>query len=108
MTSYYLAAIFILSGINIFLRYFPFMFPKRVTNHPRMKQLSAFLPPAIMLSLVLYCLSSELQKQMNILPFLLASAAVYILHTWKNNVLLSIGTGTICYCVLIRMSLFQA
>lgn len=99
MTAYYLSAIAILCLINISLRSLPFWLPKRLIEHPRMAVLSAYLPPAIMLSLVLYCFSGEYQKNEGVYPFLFASAFVVLLHTLKGNVLLSIAGGTLCYCL---------
>lgn len=61
------------------------------------------LPPAIIGTLIIYCL-----KGVNLLDFpsgipeLAAIALVVILHLWKRNTLLSVGAGTIFYMILIQ------
>lgn len=60
------------------------------------------LPPAIIATLIIYCL-----KGVNLLQFPsgipeLLSIALVVLHLWKRNTLLSVGAGTICYMILIQ------
>ncbi len=68
------------------------------------KYLGKVLPPAIMVILVIYCL-----KAVNIfvgsrgIPEILAIGLVVLLHLWKKNTLLSIGTGTVFYMILVQV-----
>ena len=68
------------------------------------RYLGKVLPPAIMAILVVYCV-----KSVNILsgthgvPEIVASLIVIVLHLWKNNTLLSIGVGTVCYMLLVQL-----
>ena len=100
MTAYYLITIGSLSLITIFLRAVPFLFPKRVIEHPKIILLSTYLPPAIMFALVLYCFMGEHKEASTMFPFVTAATVVSLLHWWKRNALVSISVGTALYCIL--------
>ena len=66
--------------------------------------LGKILPPAIMATLVVYCLKGMVLTHMPYgLPELLSVVLVVVLHLWKRNNLLSIGLGTVCYMILLRI-----
>ena len=90
------------------MRFFPFLvyllvFGKRKV--PEIVQyLGRVLPCAIMATLVVYCLKGvTLFSGNHGLPELIAVALVVVLHLWKKNILLSIGTGTIAYMLLVQV-----
>lgn len=61
------------------------------------------LPPAIIATLILYCLKSvNLLAFPSGIPELICIALVALLHLWKRNTLLSVGVGTICYMILVQ------
>lgn len=65
--------------------------------------LGKVLPPAIMTTLVVYCLRNiNILKGSHGIPELFCVALVAALHVWKRNILLSIGVGTVCYMILIQ------
>ncbi|MEA5084677.1 MAG: AzlD domain-containing protein [Lachnospiraceae bacterium] len=89
---------------TIITRAIPFIFfggkkeiPKRVLY------LGKVLPPAVIGTLIVYCL-----KGVNVTtaPYgieeFISVALVAVLHAWKRNTFLSIGAGTACYMVLIQ------
>jgi len=85
-------------------RLFPFaLFSKSETVPKYVQYLGKVLPPAVIATLVIYCL-----KSVNFLQFpsgiaeLISIALVVALHAWKKNTLISIGLGTACYMILIR------
>ena len=85
-------------------RLFPFaLFSKSETIPKSVQYLGKVLPPAVIATLVIYCL-----KDVNFLQFpsgiaeLISIALVFGIHAWKKNTLLSIGLGTACYMILIR------
>lgn len=66
--------------------------------------------PALFLTvLVVYCLSEPLNLVLHInklstfLPILVASSYVFIVHWWRENILLSLGGGVTIYLVLINI-----
>ena len=65
--------------------------------------LGKVLPPAVIGMLVVYCFKSvSFITSPFGLPELIAGMVVVLLHVWKRNNLLSIGTGTVLYMVLIQ------
>jgi branched-subunit amino acid transport protein AzlD len=85
-------------------RAIPFiLFPEGKEIPKAVQYLGKVLPPAVIGMLVVYCF-----KSMNItsapfgLPEIIAGIVVALLHVWKRNNLLSIGTGTILYMVLVQ------
>ena len=86
-------------------RFLPFvLFPEKKKIPVFITYLGKALPSAMMGLLVVYCLKgvSVLNAPFGI-PELLSIITIILLHKWKNNVLLSIGSGTIVYMVLVQM-----
>ena len=66
--------------------------------------LGAILPPAIMATLVVYCLKgADLFSATHGIPEFTATLLTALLHVWKRNVLLSIAAGTFCYMILVQL-----
>lgn len=71
--------------------------PKAVTY------LGKMLPPAIIATLVVYCLRDvDFLSGAHGLPEIIAIAVCAVLHISVKNTLLSVGGGTIIYMVLIH------
>ncbi|MEG1999834.1 MAG: AzlD domain-containing protein [Evtepia sp.] len=88
----------------IITRFTPFiLFPEHKEPPKVVVYLGRVLPAAMMGLLVIYCLRnvSFLANPYGI-PELIAIALIVILHTWKRNVLLSIGGGTALYMILLH------
>lgn len=61
------------------------------------------LPYAAIGLLVVYCLRGiRFTAPSHGLPEAIAILCIVLVHHWKNNTLLSIGTGTVVYMVLIQ------
>lgn len=72
--------------------------PKAITY------LGNILPPAIMATLVVYCLKgADLFSASHGIPEFVSVAVTAALHVWKRNVLLSIAAGTLCYMFLVQI-----
>ena len=66
--------------------------------------LGAILPPAIMATLVVYCLKgADLFSATHGIPEFTATLLTALLHAWKRNVLLSIAAGTFCYKLKMQL-----
>ncbi len=90
--------------VTILLRAAPFLlFGGSRELPPAVRYLGRVLPPAIMATLVVYCLKGV---NFSVMPRGLAEplavAAVAALHLWKRNTLLSIAGGTVCYMLLVQ------
>lgn len=91
-------------------RLLPFVALARQADHPLILHLGRYLPPAIMLILVIYALrdfrpliQAELNVGPNGLPMLVASLVVAALHLWRRNALLSIMVGTGAYMLMVQL-----
>ena len=86
-------------------RVVPFLiFPKGKEIPSIIQYLGKVLTPAVIGMLVVYCLkSTTILEAPHGIPEAIAVAVTAGLHVWKRNNLLSIGTGTILYMVLIQV-----
>ncbi len=65
--------------------------------------LGKVLPPALMGLLVVYCFkSTPILTGNHGIPELIASAIVIATYQWKENLLLSVGGGTLVYMLLVQ------
>lgn len=85
-------------------RFTPFvLFPEGKKPPEVVAYLGNVLPPVMMGLLVVYCLKDvAIAAAPHGLPELISIAVVVGVHLWRNNVLLSIGSGTILYMLLVQ------
>lgn len=104
-TGMSLLIILVVAAATFATRVVPFLIFPKGKEIPRVVQyLGKVLTPAVIGMLVVYCLkSTPVMEQPHGIPELIACAAVVALHVWKRNNLLSIGTGTVLYMVLIQV-----
>lgn len=100
--SVYMIAV--MSVVTIVIRVLPFVIFSGRETPKYITYLGQVLPSAIIGMLVVYCLEdiSLLQTPYGV-PELLACVFVVLLHIWKRNTLISIGSGTIFYMLLIQL-----
>jgi branched-subunit amino acid transport protein AzlD len=105
-------AVLVMAGVTFFTRAFPFIFFGKNKPPEALDFVKNSIPPAVMTVLVLYCFKDiAWLESPHGLPELISAATVALLHLWRRNALLSIGSGTILYMVLSRtgilLSLFS-
>lgn len=90
---------------TVITRFLPFiLFPANKKTPTYITYLGEVLPYSVIGLLVVYCL-----KGVNFIvspfgiPEAIAILCIAVLHFWKNNVLLSIGVGTIIYMLLLQV-----
>ena len=85
-------------------RFTPFiLFPESKEPPHFIEYLGNILPPAMMGLLVIYCLKNiSFADNALWMPKMISIGVIIVLHKWKNNVLLSILGGTICYMVCVQ------
>lgn len=106
-----LVIVIIVSALATFAtRVLPFVALSRQADHPLVLHLGRYLPPAVMMILVLYALRDfrpmalgSLNLDANGIPMLIAAICVVVLHLWRRNALLSIIGGTGLYMFMVQM-----
>lgn len=86
-------------------RFLPFLlFPSAEKTPKFIRYLGDVLPYSAMGLLVIYCLKDvAIESAPYGIPELLSILIVVLLHKWKENMLLSIGIGTIFYMFLVQV-----
>ena len=95
----------VITLVTMGLRFLPFLiFGENRKTPAVVAYLGKVLPYAIMGMLVVYCLKDiKVTAAPFGIPEAIGCAVVVLLHVWKRNTLLSIGTGTICYMLLVQL-----
>ncbi|MYL24068.1 branched-chain amino acid transporter permease [Vreelandella massiliensis] len=92
-------------------RVVPFVALAKQADHPLILHLGRYLPPAVMLILVIYALRDfrpltqawQLNIGANGLPLIMASLLVAGIHLWRRNALFSIIIGTGSYMLMVQI-----
>ncbi|TDO13821.1 MULTISPECIES: branched-chain amino acid transporter permease [Halomonas] len=102
--------IMVCAAATFVTRVLPFVALARHAEHPLILHLGRYLPPAVMMILVLYALrdfrplvDGRLNAMANGWPMILASLLVVGLHLWQRNALLSIIGGTGAYMAMVQL-----
>ncbi|WP_435099748.1 branched-chain amino acid transporter permease [Arhodomonas sp. AD133] len=100
---YILAAIGVMAGMTFATRAAPFLILGRAAEHVLVRYLGQYLPPAVMLLLVIYCVRHVDPLQAPFGLHELAGIAVTAgFHLVWRNALLSIAAGTTVFMLLER------
>lgn len=99
-----LAIIAVIAVVTLFTRALPFAVFSKSRKVPKIiDYLGKYLPYAITMMLVVYCL-----KEVNLfegnhgIPEFISIIFIIVIHIWKRNVILSIASGTILYMILLN------
>ena len=86
-------------------RFLPFIvFSSKKPTPKYIQYLGKALPCAIFGMLVVYCLKGvSLTSGSHGIPEFIAIAVTAALHQWKDQMLLSIAGGTLCYMLLVQL-----
>ena len=105
MTSFQAFLLVLVAALcTLITRALPFVvFGGKKALPPVVEWLGRILPPAMMATLVIYCLKGvSITTGSHGIPELISLAVVTALHLWRRNTLLSIAAGTICYMLLVQ------
>lgn len=106
--NYSVTQLFIFFGVvalgTILTRALPFLvFPENREIPKYIKYLADILPYTIIGMLVIYCLKDiSFTQTPHAIPELISISIIIILHLWKKNTLLSIGSGALLYMILVQ------
>lgn len=105
-TFWYLCSVItVLAAVTFFTRALPFVLLSQAANHPLLEHLGRFLPPIVMVLLVLYSFKNEAALSISFVPELGCLALVAALHLVFRQSLLSIVGGTAAYMALVQLGL---
>lgn len=105
-TFWYLSSVIaVLATATFFTRVLPFLLLSRLANHPLLEYLGRFLPPIVMVLLVVYSFKNDAAVSVDFLPELGCLALVAALHLAFRQSLLSIVGGTATYMALVQLGL---
>ena len=93
------------SAATIITRFLPFLiFSSKKPTPAFVQYLGKALPSATFGMLVIYCLKDvSIFTGMHAIPEIISIAVTVGVHLWRKQMLLSIGSGTVCYMILIRL-----
>ena len=107
-TLYLWLVIAAMAAATFVTRLGPFVLFRNRADHPLMRYLGRYTPPAIMTILLLYSLQGiDLSGPPFGAPQLLAVAITAGVHLWRGNALLSIFAGTGFYMLVLQGGLFS-
>ena len=104
---YLIAVIAVMTAATFLTRVLPFVLLYKVADHPVLRYLGRYLPPVLMVLLVIYSFKGEDLISCDFLPELAGLFSVLILHLAMRNALVSILGGTGCYMALVQMGIFS-
>lgn len=100
---YLLLFIAVMALATFATRALSFIVLHKVSDHPLLLYLGRYLPPVMMVLLVIYCFRDLRFTELTDGPAeLLALTVVVVLHLWRGNALLSIMAGTGLYMFLCQ------
>ncbi len=99
-----LVIIIVTAAVTFLTRVIPFLvFPSGKEIPKVIQYLGKVLPPAVIGMLIIFCFKNvSIMSGSHGLPELICGLLVVVLHVWKRNNLLSIGSGTVLYMVLVQ------
>lgn len=97
--------ILVIALTTFLTRALPFiLFPANKRTPEYINYLGKVLPFAIIGMLIVYCLKNTSAAAYPYgLPEIISVGAVAVIHLWKRNSLLSIGSGTLIYMLLVQL-----
>ncbi|MFT6139952.1 MAG: branched-subunit amino acid transport protein AzlD [Psychromonas sp.] len=99
--NYLLLFILVMAVATFITRVLPFILLYKISDHPMLIYLGRYLPPVMMVLLLIYCFKDLRFNTFDDGPAeLLALLLVVALHLWRGNALLSIMAGTGLYMYL--------
>ena len=104
LTTYSIIAIEVAALCTFATRLVPFaLFGGKKEVPATITYLGKVLPPAIIATLIIYCIRSvDFTASPHGAAEIIAIVVTALLHIWKKNTLISIGGGTILYMFLVQ------
>lgn len=96
--------ILVIASITFLTRIIPFiLFPDHKETPEYITYLGNVIPYSAIGMLVVYCLKEVSFKTMPFgLPEFISILVIMVLHRWKKSTLMSIGSGTLLYMLMVQ------
>lgn len=101
MDSYIWGVILVGMVATFATRALPFVVLGRFADHPLLRFLGRYLPPVMMVLLVVYSTADLMQGASSTRVVLISTATVAVLQWTQKNALVSIFAGSLVYALLI-------
>ena len=101
MDSYIWGVILVGTLATFATRALPFVLLGRFAQHPLLRYLGRYLPPVLMLLLVVYATADLISSSVTLGVVLVSSLCVALLQWTLKNPLISIFAGSLVYALLI-------
>jgi len=101
-TLYLLSAITVMAAATFLTRILPFILLYRVSDHPLLGWLGRFLPPMMMVLLLVYAFKDSSIAAGDAFPQLGCLLLVALLHLLFRQALVSIAGGTAVYMLIVQ------
>ncbi|WP_430460432.1 branched-chain amino acid transporter permease [Thalassolituus sp. LLYu03] len=102
---YLTLAIAVMAAVTFLTRVLPFVVLYKVAHHPLLEHLGRYLPPMVMVLLLVYSFKNDIAWSADFLPELGCLTLVAALHLAFRQALVSIVGGTAVYMALVQMGL---
>lgn len=101
-TQYLIAFITVTALATYATRLIPFVFLARHQEHPLLQHLGRYLPPAVMMMLVVIFLIRSAHWSWPVLGLdaLIPALLACTVHLWRRNALLTLLAGTLSYMLI--------
>ncbi len=95
----------VMASATFITRALPFVLFDKHSDHPFLNYLGRFLPPVLMVLLLVYSFKNETFISLDFVPELLGLMVTLVLHLLWRQPLISIVVGTAFYMLLVQTHL---
>ena len=103
--SHLLVFMLVMAAATFITRVIPFVLFHKHSDHPLLEYLGRFLPPVLMVLLLVYSFKNETFLSLSFVPEVLGLLVTLVLHLLWRQPLISIVVGTGFYMTLVQTGL---
>ena len=101
--SYLLLFMLVMAGATFITRALPFVLFHKKSDHPLVEYLGTYLPPVLMVLLLVYSFKNETFISLGFVPEVIGLVSTLVFHLLWRQPLISIVGGTAIYMVLVQI-----
>jgi len=104
--GFLLVFMLVMAAATFITRALPFVLFHKKSDHPLLEYLGTFLPPVLMVLLLVYSFKNETFLSIGFVPEIIGLLSTLVLHLLWRQPLISIVGGTGVYMALVQLKLF--